>query len=168
MKKIDVHAHYLPPAYEAMLRRRGMDRLDGGFPKPDWSEEQQLATMDLLSIEKAYLSVSSPHLHLGDVQEAVETARGCNEYGADLSRRYPELVGIFASLPLPEIEASIEEIRFCREQLSIHNFCMPTNARGIYPGNPFLDPVMEELDRQYTVVAMHPVAPSAVPADVCD
>ena len=168
MKRIDVHAHYLPPAYETMLARRGLSRLDGGFPKPDWSEEKQLQIMDMLSIEKSYLSVSSPHLHMGDASEAVETARGCNEYGSDLARRYPGKINILASLPLPEIEASVREIRYCREMLAIDHFCVPTNAEGIYLGNPILEPVLEELNRQHTIVAIHPVAPAAVPADVCE
>ncbi|MCD7922815.1 MAG: hypothetical protein LUG27_10380 [Clostridiales bacterium] len=46
--KIDVHAHYLPSAYNSMLERRGMKFLDGGFPKPDWNVEIQLASMEQL------------------------------------------------------------------------------------------------------------------------
>ena len=41
-EKIDIHAHYFPPAYDQMLEKRGMKRLDGGFPKPEWNEDIQL------------------------------------------------------------------------------------------------------------------------------
>lgn len=166
--RIDVHTHYLPPAYNAMLDRRNLKFLDGGMPRPDWSVEQHLKNMEDLSITKAYLSVSSPHLHMGDQVEAAETARGCNEFGAELKKSYPEKFGILASLPLPEIEASIQEVRNCSEHLGIHSFCLMTNSNGVYLGDPALDPVMEELNQIRAVVSLHPTQPGAVPKGACE
>ena len=83
-EKIDIHAHYFPPAYDQMLEKRGMKLLDGGFPKPEWNEEIQLSFMEKLGITYSVLSISSPHLHMGDVGEAIEVARSSNEYGAEL------------------------------------------------------------------------------------
>lgn len=165
--KIDVHTHYLPPAYYAMLDRRNITLLDGGMPRPDWSVEQHLKNMEELGIVKAYLSVSSPHLHFGDKNEAAETARGCNEYGAELVKMYPEKLGIMASLPLPEVEESIQEISYCRDDLGINSFALMTNSCGVYLGDLSLDPVMEELDRIHAVVSLHPTEPGAVPGNVC-
>ncbi len=115
--------------------------------------------MERLHISFAVLSLSSPHLHLGDKAEAVETARGCNVYGAELSRRYPERFAALASLPLPEISESIQEIRYYREKLGICGFALLTNYHGLYLGNEELDPVMEELNRQPTLVTIHPTLP---------
>ena len=168
MNRIDVHTHYLPPAYNVMLDRRNLHFLDGGMPRPNWNVEKHLETMEELSITKAYLSVSSPHLHMGDAEEAKETARGCNEFGAELRKRYPERFGIMASLPLPETEASVSEIRYCHEVLDIRGFCLMTNSCGVYPGDPALDPVMEELNRIHAVVSLHPTEPGAVPPGVCE
>ena len=166
--RIDVHTHYLPPAYNAMLDRRDLKFLDGGMPRPAWSAEKHLQNMDDLSIVKAYLSVSSPHMHMGDKMEAAETARGCNEFGAELMKAYPERFGIMASLPLPEIEESIAEVRFCSEHLGIKGFCLMTNSRGTYLGDPILDPVMEELNAVHAIVSLHPTQPGAVPPGVCE
>lgn len=88
-EKIDIHAHYFPPAYDQMLEKRGMKLLDGGFPKPEWNEEIQLSFMEKLGITYSVLSISSPHLHMGDVGEAIEVARSSNEYGAELMKKYP-------------------------------------------------------------------------------
>lgn len=167
-KRIDVHTHYLPPAYRAMLDRRNLRFLDGGMPRPDWNVEMHLKNMEELSIIKAYLSVSSPHLHMGDKTEAAETARGCNEFGAELMKAYPDKFGIMASLPLPEIEESIEEIRYCAAALNIHSFCLMTNSKGVYLGDPLLDPVMEELNAVSAVVSLHPTEPGSVPGGVCE
>ena len=98
-EKIDIHAHYFPPAYDQMLEKRGMKLLDGGFPKPEWNEEIQLSFMEKLGITYSVLSISSPHLHMGDVGEAIEVARSSNEYGAELMKKYPEQIGVLASLP---------------------------------------------------------------------
>lgn len=166
--RIDVHTHYLPPAYNAMLDRRDLQFLDGGMPRPFWNPEQHLQNMEDLSIAKAYLSVSSPHLHMGDKTEACETARGCNEYGAELKKNYPEQFDVMASLPLPEIEESIQEVRYCNAHLEIRSFCLMTNSRGIYLGDPLLDPVMDELNRIHAVVSLHPTQPGAVPSGVCE
>ena len=166
--RIDMHCHYLPPVYYEMLDRRDLRVLDGGMPVPAWTLEMQLENMEKLSVEYACLSISSPHLHMGDAAEAIETARACNEYGAELMRKYPEKIGIFASLPVPEIEASVEEIRFCAEKLQVKGFSMMTNLCGIYLGDPRLDPVMEELDRVGAVVSFHPTQPGAVPEGCCE
>ena len=165
-KKIDTHVHYLPPAYQAMLDRHGMKTLDGGFPRPDWNEEIEFANMEKLNIAYALLSISSPPVHLGDMTEAVETARGCNEYGAMLKKKYPDKFGVMASLPLPEVEKSIEEVRYCHEVLNVNGFALQTNACGVYIGDPGLDPVMEELNKISAVVSIHPTMPGAIPEGI--
>ena len=157
-QRIDVHGHYFPPAYQQFLKRHHMDLLDG-VKGPEWALERQWEYMEKLNISCATLSLSSPHLHLGDRGEAVETARSCNEYGAELARQYPGKLVPLASLPLPEIEESIREIRYCREALDIHGFALPTNHLGAYPRSELLEPVMEELNRGPTLVTIHPTLP---------
>ncbi len=165
-EKIDVHAHYFPPAYNEMLKRHGLTVLDGGFPRPEWNEEIQLAQMEQLGVTYSALSISSPHLHMGDPAEAVEVARASNEYGAGLAAKNPQQFAVLASLPLPEIDASVKEAVYCRDVLGVDGFALLTNSRGIYLGDPRLDPVMEELDRGGCVVLIHPTQPAAVPEDV--
>ena len=166
--RIDVHGHYFPPAYDAMLDRRGLTVLDGGFPRPKWSAEAQLALMERLGISFAALSISSPHLHMGDAAEAVETARACNEFGAALVKQYPDRFGLMASLPLPEADAAVREVRHCREALHADGFTLPTNSRGVYLGDARLEAVMAEMNSAPTVAVIHPTAPSAVPQGVTE
>lgn len=164
--KIDTHVHYLPAAYNAMLDKRGMKTLDGGFPRPNWTVEMQLESMKQLGTSYALLSISSPPVHLGDAAEAIETARGCNEYGATLKKQYPDKFGVMASLPLPEVEASVKEVRYCHDVLNVNGFALQTNACGVYVGDPSLDPVMEELNKIGAIVSIHPTMPGAVPEGI--
>lgn len=165
-EKIDIHAHYFPPAYDQMLEKRGMKLLDGGFPKPEWNEEIQLSSMATLGISYSVLSISSPHLHMGDAAEAIEVARASNEYGAELMKKYPEKIGVLASLPLPEIDAAVEEVKYCRNELHVTGFALQTNSCGLYLGDARLDPVMEVLNQAESVVLIHPTEPAAIPQDV--
>ena len=43
--RIDLHAHYLAPAYKEALRAAGMG-LIGGIPVPEWTPELALDFMD--------------------------------------------------------------------------------------------------------------------------
>lgn len=133
-EKIDIHAHYFPPAYDQMLEKRGMKLLDGGFPKPEWNEEIQLSFMEKLGITYSVLSISSPHLHMGDVGEAIEVARSSNEYGAELMKKYPEQIGVLASLPLPEIDAAVEEVKYCRNDAACDRICLTDQFLRIVSG----------------------------------
>lgn len=161
-ERIDMHGHYFPPAYIAQLDRHGMDIIDG-VKRPAWSEERQWEYMEMLHIRFSTMSLSSPHVYMGDIGEACETARACNEYGADLVRRHPDRFAALGTLPLPDVEKSVEEIRYCREKLHLDGFALLSNYEGIYLGDPALDQVMEELNREQTVVTIHPTEPSAAP-----
>lgn len=165
--KIDMHAHYLPQAYKDALLNRGEKNPDG-FPTPKWDPEVHLKTMEQLGISRSMLSISSPHINFGDRNAAKILARKVNEDGAELVKKYPGRFGLFASLPLPNVEDSIEEIQYAKEILHVDGFALPTNTQGVYLGNPCLDPVFEELNRHKAVVVLHPNKPSSVPENVVE
>jgi predicted TIM-barrel fold metal-dependent hydrolase len=167
ISKIDVHAHYLPKAYkEALLRYCG--KYPDDFPTPDWNPEKHLEAMNRLGIAASILSLSSPHINFGDREITKALARESNEEGAALVREYPGRFGLFASLPLPDLEDSIAEIQYGMDILHADGFTLPTNTQGVYLGNGCLDPVMEELNKYKSVVAIHPNRPSSVPAKVVE
>ncbi|WP_332238528.1 amidohydrolase family protein [Sporolactobacillus sp. KGMB 08714] len=163
--KIDVHVHYLPPSYVEALRENEGERPDG-FKTPDWDPRQHIALMERLGIEISILSLSSPHVYFGDEAAAKTLARRVNEYGAELAGQYPGKFRLLASLPLPNVKDSIEEIRFALDELDADGFTLPTNTRGIYLGRTDLDPVFEVLNERKTVVVLHPNKPGRVPENV--
>lgn len=114
------------------------------------------------------LSISSPHINFGDKTDAKILARKVNEEGAELVKRYPDKFGLFASLPLPDVKDSIDEIRYAKDILHVDGFALPTNTHGVYLGNPCLDPIFEELNRHKAVVVIHPNKPSSIPENVVE
>ncbi|HEX7134735.1 MAG TPA: amidohydrolase family protein [Iamia sp.] len=154
---IDVHAHHLPPAYREALVRHGHDRPDG-FPHiPEWSADEHVAVMDRLGIATSMLSISSPGVALGD--EGAELARMVNEEGRRAVVDHPGRFGLFASLPLPDVDAALAEIAHCCDHLDVDGFALLTNVGGTYLGDPAFAPVFRELDRRRTRVFLHPTSP---------
>ena len=162
--RIDLHAHYIPTPYRKMLESRGINKPDG-FPLPKWDLSTQLEIMDWVNIVYAALTISSPHAHYGDAQESIDVVRASNEEGLSMARQYPDKLGIMATLPLPEIEASISEIEFAVKEGAV-GFVMPSHAQGVYLGDERLEPVFECLNKHKAVLTFHPTTPPIVPPNV--
>lgn len=161
--KIDLHTHYLPEAFvQSLLKDEGIN--PHGFPIPQWNPELHLDAMKDLGISTSMLSIP----YLGDNVDNKSLARRVNETAAELVKKYHGKFGLIASLPLPDVKDSIEEIRYAAEVLNADGFTVPTNANGIYLGNPCLDQVFQELDKRKAVVILHPNKPGSVPGNVAE
>jgi len=147
-----------------MLDTRGISKPDG-TPLPSWDLPLQLEFMEKLEISFAALSISTPHPHFGDPGETIEVVRASNEEGLDLVKKHPGRFGLFATLPLPEIEASLDEIKFALRGGAI-GVAMPTHAQGIYLGDEALEPVFALLNEHKAIICYHPTTPAAVPTGV--
>jgi predicted TIM-barrel fold metal-dependent hydrolase len=155
---IDVHAHHLPEPYREALARHGHDQPDGFPHVPAWSATEHVAAMDRLGIATSVLSISSPGVHLGD--EGPDLARMVNEEGRRAVVDHPGRFGLFASLPLPDVDASLAEIAHCCDRLDVDGFALLTNVGGTYLGDPAFAPVFRELDRRRARVFVHPTSPA--------
>jgi len=154
---IDVHAHFVPDLYREALVRHGHDQPDGFPVIPEWSAEEHVAVMDRVGIETSMLSISSPGIHLGD--EGPDLARMVNEEGRRAVVDHAGRFGLFASLPLPDVDATMAEIAHCCDHLDVDGFALMTHVDGIYLGDAALDPVFAELDRRRARVFIHPTSP---------
>jgi predicted TIM-barrel fold metal-dependent hydrolase len=158
--RIDVHAHYLPPAYRKALDGAGLAKLDGGIPVPSWTPQAHLAMMQAQGISSSILSISSPGLHFLDAATAVSLAREVNEEGAALARDHAGKFGYFATLPLPDVAASVAELDYAYDHLQADGVCLETNAKGLYLGDPTFTPLFDALERRKSVVFLHPTSPA--------
>jgi len=149
---VDVHHHILPPQFVAEQR----DEILYFARDPavlDWSPERALEQLDRFGIDTAYVSLGVP----GAPEPPL--ARACNEYSADLKRDYPGRFGVFASLPLPDVDASLSELEYAFDQLGADGIGLLSNYSGRHLGDPQFAPLLEELDRRGAVVHVHPIAP---------
>lgn len=157
---IDVHAHFLPAFYRDALANTGHAQPDG-FPHiPDWSAHEHIEAMDRLDITTSLLSISSPGVHLGPGADTVSLTRAVNEAGHEAVQNNPGRFGHFASLPLPDVDASITEIAHCSDNLNVNGFTLLTNVEGTYLGDPILTPIFSELNKRRSRVFIHPTSPA--------
>ncbi|MFM9499959.1 amidohydrolase family protein [Streptomyces galilaeus] len=156
---VDVHAHLLPDFYVQQATAAGHAHPDGMGGWPSWSVKAHLDLMDRNGIETAMLSISSPGVHFGDDKTARLLARRVNEYAAELTRDHPGRFGNFVSLPLPDVDGTLEEIPWAFDELGADGVALMTHTHGMYLGDERLDPVFAELDRRRAVVFLHPTSP---------
>src|ERR1700733_7057569 len=102
------------------------------------------------------LALSTPGVHTGDGTKARSLARRCNEFAAELVGKRPDRFSSFACFPLPDVDASLEELSYAIDVLGLDGFVLFTNSNGVYLGDAVLEPIFEELERRKTVVYVHP------------
>ncbi len=154
--RIDVHHHILPPNYVDIVGDDRIGPLILAGKTPEWTPQMSIEAMDRNGIQTALTSISAPGLWFGDSQETIDLCRHCNEYAADLSRDHPDRFGVFASLPLPDVDASLKEIDFALDELKADGIGLLTSYGDRYPGDPEFAPVFDELNRRKAVVYFHP------------
>jgi 6-methylsalicylate decarboxylase len=151
---IDTHHHLLPDFFWQATENANAPI--GGLAPLKWSKEASIAFMDAAGIDLAVVSLSTPGVHTGDSAKAQALARRCNEFSANLVRSQPNRFGGFACLPLPDVDASLEELSYALDVLGLDGFVLFTNSNGVYLGDPSLEPVFVELERRKAIVYVHP------------
>ena len=158
---IDTHHHILPDFF--WRETNSAHAPVGGLAPLQWSKEAMISFMDEASIDVVVMSVSTPGVHIGDSQRARSLARHCNELAAELVHERPDRFASFACIPLPDIDASLEELSYALDVLGLDGLVLFTNSNGVYLGDTALEPVFEELERRKAVVFVHPnPSPDAV------
>ncbi len=105
------------------------------------------------------MSISSPGVHFGDDDDARGLAREVNEAGRRAVDAHPGRFGLLASLPVPDIAGTIDEIGYCYDVLGVDGVTLLTHVGGVYLGDPVLEPVFDELDRRHARLFIHPTSP---------
>ena len=154
--RIDVHHHILPPDYVATVGDDRIGPLILAGRTPEWTPAMSVAAMDRNGIATAITSISAPGLWFGDTGESVRLARICNDYAASIRLDHPGRFGVFACLPLPDVDASLAEIAYALDTLKADGIGLLTSYGDRYPGDAAFQPVFDELNRRRAVVYFHP------------
>jgi predicted TIM-barrel fold metal-dependent hydrolase len=153
--RIDVHHHHSPPALRTGPGGRGR----GGLGP--WTPEQSLEQMDKFDIAVAVLSMTQ----MGDIlydgtEKGRKAVRTGNDYGAKIMSEHPKRFGLFTGVPLPDIDGVMKEVEYGFDTLKADGIGIYTNDNGNrWPGDPYFEPMWQELNRRNAIVYMHPLAP---------
>jgi len=162
--RVDLHAHYLPPQYRDALNATGYTA-KSLVPLPSWSVGEAIEFMDAHAIAAQVISISDPGVTFLSGADAAAMARHCNDFAADLVELEPTRFGAFGVLPLPDVVASIAELRYALDDRAMDGIVLLSSCAGIYLGDPRFEPVMAELNARSAFVFVHPaeVAPDNRP-----
>jgi predicted TIM-barrel fold metal-dependent hydrolase len=150
--RIDTHHHFTVPKLIAESTAKGVTQ--AGLQ--DWTPQKSLDQMDKGGVATSIISISDPGVWFGDNAAARALARECNEYAVKLMKDYPGRFGLFATLPLPDVDGSLLELEYAMDTLKADGACVLSSYQGKYLGNPAFAPLMEELNRRKAVVFCHP------------
>ena len=161
---VDTHHHYYPreiiDAWQDYVSRNGEARLQPNVA--NWAPAASLAEMDRSGVETSILSLASiPGVWFGlDPAGTRRMSRLCNEFAAKMVQDHPGRYGLFASLPMPDVDGSLAEIAYAFDILKADGINLSTSFGDRWPGDPAYKPVFEELNRRKAVVFFHPYAPN--------
>ncbi len=157
-RRLDLHHHFGSPRWIkqiAEVKRQGWQQFQ------DFSPAKTVETLDKAGVSTAFLSVTEPGVWYGDDfskerQDAIGMARDLNDYGARMVSDYKGRFGLFAVLPLPDIEASLKEIAYAFDTLKAQGVGLLTSYGTRWLGDASFAPVFEELNRRGTILYSHP------------
>jgi predicted TIM-barrel fold metal-dependent hydrolase len=158
-RRIDVHQHFVSPGFHAFLASKNTPAtpVPGFNAWRDYSPARAVEELDRVGVETAMLSITAPGVWFGNAEEARRLAREMNEFAAarmvgDHKGRF----GLFAVLPLPDVEGSLVEIAYALDTLKADGFGVLTSYGNSWLGDASFAPVLDELNLRKAVVYVHP------------
>ena len=151
-QRVDVHYHIAPHAWaDALNARHAMAPAWNG-----WSVAKAVEDMDRDGVALSIVSITTPGVWFGDAAEARKLARACNEFAAKLRADHPPRFGVFAVVPMPDIDGTLAEIAYALDEIKADGIGFLTSYGDKWLGDPAFSPVMAELNRRKALVYTHP------------
>ncbi|MFE3189410.1 amidohydrolase family protein [Nocardia sp. NPDC059240] len=160
MTRIDIHAHLWTEEYLDLLDSYG--RTDTAVQRgmgAGRTEKELTARFELndsAGIQHQVLSVSPQNPHFEDPAAAIHSAKVANDLYAEVVAEWPDRFSAFAALPLPHVDAALEELTRALDQLGMAGATVTTDVLGRSLADPLFTPLFEELDRRGSVLYIHP------------
>src|SRR2546422_2915313 len=136
--RIDVHHHFGSPAWLAMVNTK---KTQGYQTWQPYTPARAIEDMDRGGVSTAMISITTPGIWFGNIDETKRMARQENEYGARMVSDYKGRFGLFAVLPLPDVDASLRQIEYAFDTLKAEGvglyFQRDSHAHSRHPLHSF-------------------------------
>jgi predicted TIM-barrel fold metal-dependent hydrolase len=163
--RIDIHQHFVSPSFLAALTaKNAISPVPGLAAWKGYSPARALEAIDRIGVAQAMLSITAPGVWFGSAEEARALAREMNEYAAaKMVAAYPGRFGLFAVLPLPDVDGSLTEIAYAFDALKARGVGVLSSYGDRWLGDAAFAPVFDELNRRRAVVYVHPTDAACCP-----
>jgi predicted TIM-barrel fold metal-dependent hydrolase len=157
--RIDVHHHMFPPFVQELWKKSNVRTAPVVMR---WTVEATLDQMNRAGVATTVLSVlasggfNMPKL---SVAEHRRLTRMANDHAVKLRSEHPGRFGIFAFVPMPDIDGTLREIEYALDVIKADGIGLSTSYGNRFLGDPDFRTVMEELNRRKAVVYVHPGRP---------
>ncbi len=177
--RIDVHTHAQPKEYldtllasgryetvrdpggQLVVREKGSRFLTITPQMHD--PAQRVEEMDATGIDMQIISVTTPQVYFLSGQPAVDLARICNDYLAEMVRQYPTRFRALASVPLTaDPDAAVQEFERCLDELDMVGAIVGANIDGRPIDDPAFAPFYEVLNQRKSTMLVHPMVPAGI------
>jgi 6-methylsalicylate decarboxylase len=155
-RRIDVHTHAMPDDAAGLVAAKGFRPTGGYKVSVRWTPREALAYMDRHGITAQV--VSMPMAFAGSAEDPQFGTRVCrmiNEGNAELIAKHLGRFGAFASLPADGPDEALTELAYALDELRLDGVVLTSNVAGHYFGDPFLEPLLAELERRLVPVFLH-------------
>lgn len=174
---IDVHCHFIPPAYVAAVRKEGnpyresiahdaktgLDVLtaQNGLT---YHLVPQLCDIEAMAAEQGKLAtdftvLSPPPSIIHDWLEssvAREHCRMVNESMAEIQRQFPNNFACLGMVPMQDTAAAVAELDYACNELGLRGIILCTNVAGRNLDEPDFLPVFQRAAQLHAAILLHP------------
>jgi len=157
-RRVDVHHHMFPPFLQEAWQKANV-RVPPVVSR--WTLDGTLEQMEKGGVATAILSLASGGLNLPNLgaDESRGMTRMINDYAVKARGDHPGRFGLFAYMPMPDIEATLKEIEYALDVIKADGIGLATSYGTQYLGDPAFKPVLDELNRRKAIVYVHPSRP---------
>lgn len=120
----------------------------------------RLEEMDRAGIEVQALSVTAPGVEQLEPGAAVTLARSVNDALAAAVRAHPDRLRGFATVPTPDPEAAVTELRRAHDELGFRGLAINGHNQGRYLDDERFWPILAEVERLGLPLYLHPTVPA--------
>ncbi|QWF77372.1 amidohydrolase family protein [Amycolatopsis sp. CA-230715] len=169
---VDVHAHYLPGSYRPLLEKvtaksgrptapaansaSEAHRIFAAMSDEPGMIDQRIDMMDDAGVERQILSPGSMAPYARESRLAVEAAQVLNDSYGELAGSRPGRFSSLVSLPLPHIDASLEEMRRGLDELGMVGVALSCSVFNRSTAEEEFEPLYEEMNARGTTLFFHP------------
>lgn len=153
LRAAELHYHVLPPVALPFDGRRPAP--PASLPVELWNPRETIVAMDAIGVGFTVLSMPTSSFRFSALGYRAHV-RACNEWAAGVAREYRGYLGFFASIPLPDVNAAVQEAQYACDVLGADGAFLATSYGVRWIGDPAFEPLLEALDRRGALVSVHP------------